>query len=203
MGISTEQRAVGEAIDEQGLVRASRAGDQAAFGQLVGIHQAAVFGTVLRLVHDRELAADVSNRAFFRAYEHLAGFDDRRPLRPWLVRIAAHEALNALRSRRRDADNTLTGDAADIELEQLGGGPDPAEVVPQQERSQTIRAAVARLPESQRAVVVLRYFADLSYAEIAEATEQTINNVGVILLRARDRLRRELEMQGVASDALS
>jgi RNA polymerase sigma-70 factor (ECF subfamily) len=149
------------------------------------------------------VAAEVSNRAFYRAYEHLAGFDDTRPLRPWLVRIAAHAALNELRARRRDADRSIGGEAAAIELEQLVGGPDPAEVLPRRERSMAIRAAVDRLPGAQRVVVVLRYFADLSYAEIAETTDQTVNNVGVILLRARERLRRELEREGVTSDVLS
>jgi DNA-directed RNA polymerase specialized sigma24 family protein len=51
--------------------------------------------------------------------------------------------------------------------------------------------------------VVLRYFADLAYADIAELTQQSVNNVGVTLLRARERLRRDLEAQGVASDGLS
>jgi RNA polymerase sigma-70 factor (ECF subfamily) len=188
--------------DEQRLVRLSRGGDQSAFADLVETHQAAVFGTVLRLVHDRELAAEVSNRAFYRAYAHLASFDDRRPLRPWLLRIAAHEALNQLRSRRQAAD-TIGGEAAEIELEQLSGGPEPADVLARREHRAAIRAAVARLPEAQRLVVVLRYFADLSYADIAEATQQTVNNVGVTLLRARERLRRELENEGVASDAMS
>jgi RNA polymerase sigma-70 factor (ECF subfamily) len=119
------------------------------------------------------------------------------------VRIAANEALNELRSRRRDLEHTIGGEAAAIEFEQLAGGPDPAEVLPRRERSAAIRAAVEHLPEAQRAVVVLRYFADLSYADIAEATQQTVNNVGVILLRARERLRRELETEGVASDVLS
>jgi RNA polymerase sigma-70 factor (ECF subfamily) len=191
------------ASDEQRLVRLCRNGDQSAFAELVELHQTAVFGTALRLVRDREVAADVSNRALYRAYEHLASFDERRPLRPWLVRIAAHEALNALRSRRREADHTLDGEAAAIELEQLGGGPDPAEMVPRRERGAAIRAAVDRLPEAQRVAVVLRYFADLSYGEIAEATQQTVNNVGVTLLRARERLRRELETEGVASEVLS
>jgi RNA polymerase sigma-70 factor (ECF subfamily) len=191
------------ASDEQRLVRLSRNGDQSAFAALVEAHQAVVFGTVLRLVQDREVAADVSNRAFYRAYEHLASFDDSRPLRPWLVRIAAHEALNALRTRCRDAAQTIGGEAAEIEFAQIAGGPDPAEVLPRRERSTAIRAAVERLPEGQRVVVVLRYFADLSYAEIAELTQQTVNNVGVLLLRARERLRRELETEGVASDVLS
>jgi DNA-directed RNA polymerase specialized sigma24 family protein len=48
------------------------------------------------LVRDREVAAEVSNRTFYRAYEHLASFDESRPLRPWLVRIAANEGLNQL-----------------------------------------------------------------------------------------------------------
>ena len=203
MAITTAQPAASAASDERRLVRLCRSGDQSAFAELVEAHQTAVFGTVLRLVRDREVAAEVSNRAFYRAYEHLAGFDETRALRPWLVRIAAHAALNELRARRRDADRSIGGEAAAIELEQLVGGPDPAEVLPRRERSMAIRAAVDRLPEAQRVVVVLRYFADLSYAEIAETTDQTVNNVGVILLRARERLRRELEREGVTSDVLS
>jgi RNA polymerase sigma factor (sigma-70 family) len=185
------------------LVRRSRAGDGAAFAALVEAHQSAVFGTVLRLVHDREVAAEVSNRAFFSAYEHLATFDVSRPLRPWLLRIAANEALNELRSRRRDAAHTFGGAEAEIELEQVGGAPDPGELLSRRERGDTIRDAVGRLPEAQRVVVVLRYFADLPYADIAELTQQSVNNVGVTLLRARERLRRDLETRGVTTDELS
>jgi len=186
----------------QHLVQQSRAGDESAFAALVEAHQAAVFGTVLRLVYDREVAADVSNRAFFKAFEHLASFDESRPLRAWLLRIAANEALNELRSRRRDAVHTIGGVAAEMELEQISGAPDPGEIVARRERSTAVRDAVSRLPEPQRVVVVLRYFADLTYADIAELTQQSVNNVGVILLRARERLRRDLETQGVATDGL-
>lgn len=201
MTIITDEPATSEA--EQRLVRQIRSGDASAFASVIERHQTVVFGTVLRLVRDREVAAEVTNRAFYRAFDHLGRFDERRPLRPWLVRIAANEALNELRTRRRDQEHTIGGEAAAIELEQLAGGPDPAELIPQRERRAAIRAAVARLPEMQRTVVVLRYFADLSYADIAEATEQTVNNVGVVLLRARERLRRELESEEVANDVIS
>ena len=186
----------------QHLVQQSRAGDESAFAALVEAHQSAVFGTVLRLVYDREVAAEVSNRAFFKAYEHLGSFDQSRPLRAWLLRIAANEALNQLRSRRREAAHTFGGAAAELELEQIQGEPDPGEIVSRRERSAIIRDAVSRLPEPQRVVVVLRYFADLAYADIAELTQQSVNNVGVTLLRARERLRRDLERQGVATDGL-
>ncbi len=187
----------------QHLVQQSRAGDEVAFAALVEANQSAVFGTVLRLVHDREVAAEVSNRAFFQAYAHLASFDESRPLRAWLLRIAANEALNELRSRRRDAAHAFGGAEAEAELEQISGAPDPGEIVSRCERSAAIRDAVSRLPEPQRVVVVLRYFADLAYADIAELTQQSVNSVGVTLLRARERLRRDLERQGVATDGLS
>src|SRR3984893_10509559 len=113
----------------QYLVQQSRAGDESAFAALVQANQSAVFGTVLRLVHDREVAAEVSNRAFFKAYEHLASFDESRPLRAWLLRIAANEALNELRRRRSHEAHIFSGAAAELELEQLSGPPDPGEIV--------------------------------------------------------------------------
>jgi len=186
----------------QHLVRQSRAGDELAFAALVEAHQSVVFGTVLRLVYDREAAAEITNRAFFKAYEHLASFDESHPLRAWLLRIAANEALNELRTRRRDAAHTFGGAQAELELEQISGAPDPGDVVARRERSAAIREAVSRLPEPQRVVVVLRYFADLAYADIAELTQQSVNNVGVTLMRARERLRRDLEPQGVATDGM-
>ncbi|MCA1646538.1 MAG: sigma-70 family RNA polymerase sigma factor [Chloroflexi bacterium] len=84
----------------------------------------------------------------------------------------------------------------------LGGAPDPGDLVLRGERSAVIRDAVGKLPEPQRVVVVLRYFAELAYADIAELTQQSVNNVGVTLLRARERLRRDLEAQGVTTDGL-
>jgi RNA polymerase sigma-70 factor (ECF subfamily) len=184
------------------LVRRSRAGDAAAFADLVELYQGAVFGTILRLVGDREVAVDVANRAFFKAYQHLDSFDDARPARPWLLRIAANEALNEIRGRARGAAHTVQGEEAERALERASGGRDPAEIVGARESRASVRAAVACLPETMRLVTVLRYFDDLSYAEIAEQTGLSTNAVGVTLLRARDRIRREL-LARETSDALS
>jgi RNA polymerase sigma-70 factor (ECF subfamily) len=184
----------------QHLVHQSRAGDESAFAALVVAHQSAVFGTVLRLVHDREVAAEVSNRAFFKAYEHLASFDESRPLRAWLLRIAANEALNELRGRRRDAAHSFGG-AAEIELEQLSGAPDPGEIVCAANQRRHPRRREP-LPEPQRVAVVLRYFADLAYADIAELT-QSVNNVGVTLLRARGAAPRPRSKGGNRWPALT
>jgi RNA polymerase sigma-70 factor, ECF subfamily len=190
-----------EAMGE--LVRRSRGGDSDAFAEIVAAQQAAVFGTALRIVRERELAADVANRAFYKAHQGLASFDGTRPLRPWLLRIATNEALNALRGRAREVAHTLSGEAAEAAFEQLAGGPDPAELALDQAPRAALRAALARLPEAMRVATVLRYFGELSHAEIAAQTGQTANAVGVTLLRARERLRRELAAEGVTADALS
>jgi RNA polymerase sigma-70 factor (ECF subfamily) len=97
----------------------------------------------------------------------------------------------------------VAGGDAETEFEHLPGAqPDPSDVISRRERSDAIRAAVGRLPEPQRVGVALRYFADLAYADIAELTQQSVNSVGVTLLRARERLRRDLEAQGVTADGL-
>jgi RNA polymerase sigma-70 factor (ECF subfamily) len=177
--------------------------DHVAFADLVEAHQSAVFGTALRLLRHRDLAADVTNRAFYKAYTNLASYDSSRPIRPWLVQIAANEALNELRRQGREAAHTFGGAEAELALERVESGSEPAESIAGDEQRAAIRAAVAALPEQQRVVVVLRYFSDLSYAEIADITHQSQTNVGVILTRARERLRRDLEARGVTSDALA
>ena len=70
-------------------IEAGERADVVHAADIVEEHQTAVFGTVLRIVHDRELAADVANRAFYKAYSNLDTFDTTRPLRPWLIQIAA------------------------------------------------------------------------------------------------------------------
>lgn len=174
------------------LVDACRRGDGAALGAIVQRYQADVFGTVLRMTRERESALDLTNAIFFKAYQHLGTFDTTRPLRPWLLRIASNETLNWLRARRRDRENVVDGEAAEIELQRVEGGSDPEAVTLRLEARSEVRDALARLPEHYRLVLTLRFFNDLSYAEIAEITGQDANTVGVQLLRARALLKAAL-----------
>jgi RNA polymerase sigma-70 factor (ECF subfamily) len=174
------------------LVAACRQGVPGALERLVERFQVDVFGTVLRLVHDRDVALELTNSIFFKVYQNLHAYEAGRPLRPWLLRIATNETLNWLRSRRREREHVLTGEARDVAFEQLPGGPDPELAALSAERRDAVREALARLPEHYRLVLTLRFFNDLSYQEIAEYTGQDANTVGVQLLRARQILKREL-----------
>ena len=179
------------AADAQ-LVAECRRGVPGALERLVERFQTDVFGTALRLTRDRDVALELTNSIFFKVYQNLEAFQPGRPLRPWLLRIATNEALNWLRSRRREREHVLGSEASDVAFEQLPGGADPEDAALTTARREAVRVALARLPEHYRLVLTLRFFNDLSYQEIAEQTGQDANTVGVQLLRARQLLKREL-----------
>ncbi len=177
------------------LAAACRARRPGALERLVERYQRDVFGSVLRLVRDREVAAELANSIFYKVYERISDYDPSRPLRPWLLRIATNEALNWLRAQRRDRERLLEGSVGDAALARLPGGVEPEPAALAAEERARVHAALARLPERYRVVLVLRFFNDLSYQEIAEVTGQDANTVGVQLLRARQLLRRALELE--------
>jgi RNA polymerase sigma-70 factor (ECF subfamily) len=176
------------------LVAACQRGVPGALEQLVARYQGDVFGVTLRLVHDRDVALELTNGIFYKVHQNLGAYDPSRPLRPWLLRIATNEALNWLRAHKREREQTLGSEASEVAFAQLSApsGGDPEEEALASERRAQVRAALARLPEHYRLILTLRFFSDLSYQEIAEQTGQDANTVGVQLLRARQLLKREL-----------
>lgn len=184
---------------DSALAMACLRNEPGALERLVERFQTDVFGTAIRLVRDRDSALEVTNSIFYKVHQNLGSYDPSRPLRPWILRIATNETLNWLRSRRRDREHLVGGEAGELALEHVPGGPDPEAAALAGERQEAVRDALARLPERYRLVVTLRFFNDLSYEEIASQTGQDANTVGVQLLRARQMLRREL--QGTAADS--
>jgi RNA polymerase sigma factor (sigma-70 family) len=180
------------------LVAACLRGEEGALERLVERFQGAVVGTALRLVGDRDVALELANGAFFKLARSLDRYDPARPLRPWVLRFAANEALNWLRGRRRERERVLGAAAGALALARLPGGPDPEAAALAAERRAEVRAALARLPERSRLLLTLRFYHQLSYAEIGVRTGQDANTVGVQLLRARRRLRDELHRSGYA-----
>ena len=160
------------------------------FADAVRDHQDEVYGVALRILGDRDAAREAASSAFLKAYRSWERYDQTRPVRHWLLRIAANEAISVGRSRTRErARTTSVDDAAAV--------PDRAETPDQaleaREDRERVRAAVARLPELYRVPVVLRYFSELSIEEIAAVTGRPSATVGVQLLRARALLRATLE----------
>jgi RNA polymerase sigma-70 factor (ECF subfamily) len=173
--------------DETFLIARARQGDLSAFEEVVRIHQRRVYGVALRIVRSHDVADDVAQEAFLRAWRSLDRFELGRPFGPWVRRIAANLAVNHVRSPRAREEALPEGHA-----ETPSRDPGPLAAVLGDEARRVLDEAVAALPAPQRAVFVLRAVEELSYAEIAEALGISPGTVMSRLFRARERLARAL-----------
>jgi len=173
------------------LVSRARAGDAAAYGDLVGRYQASVFNVCYRLLGERAAAEDLAQEAFIRAHARLAQYDLARPFGPWMRRVAANLCLNHLESHR---PSLPLDDERDQPAEDLLSQ-DPAAVREAAETAAAVRAAILRLPPHYRAVIELRHFQELSYVEIAAALHLPVSDVKSHLFRARKLLADALSGQ--------
>lgn len=169
---------------DSALVARCLAGDVEAFEPLVRRYQRPLYNVALRMLGDREAARDVVQDALLKAYQKLSSFDPRYRFFSWVYRIVLNESLN-LRARRRTADPLTEEPPA------RWGGPEQA--VRERERQDGLQAALQRLTADDRQVLVLRHFAELSYAEIGEALGVAEKTVKSRLHEARQRLGRQLE----------
>lgn len=175
------------------LVARCRQGDLRAFDQLVQRHQRSVYNVCLRMMGHREEAADLSQDAFVRAYSQLARFELGRTFRPWLLRIAVNLCLNALRVRRQAAVAVDHGDGAEPGMVvPPAQDPQPDEVAAARDLRAEVQQAVLSLPETYRAVAVLRHVEGMKYEEIAQVTGLPLGTVKTHLFRAKKLLRQAL-----------
>jgi len=171
------------------LPRALAGTTRVTFGDAVRDHQDELFGVALRILGDRDAAHDATSRALLKAFRSWDRYDQTRPVRHWLLRIAANEAISIGRERTRDQGRRTSAEEA---LEMPDRDPLPDERLVAREERDRVRRAVASLPELYRVPVVLRYFSELSIDEIATVTGRPSSTVGVQLLRARALLRDAL-----------
>jgi RNA polymerase sigma-70 factor (ECF subfamily) len=182
-----------------GLLRRARAGDFAAFEELVGRFQNRVYALALRIVGEMHDAEDVTQQTFLSLVEHLRDFREESAVAGWVLRIATNHALKLLRKRRGLGTVPL---APSTESEGYGDIPhpefiapwrdDPADLASRREVRELIDQALAELDEKYRVVFVLRDVEGFSIKETAESLGLTESAVKVRLLRARLALRERL-----------
>src|SRR5262245_55076056 len=173
--------------DESFLIARARRGDPSAFEEIVRLYQRRVYGVALRIVRAHDVADDVTQETFLRAWRSLDRFELKRPFGPWVCRIAANLAVNHVRSPRAREEGLPDGHA-----ETQSSRPGPLGALLDAEDAAVLQTAIGQLPQEQRAVLVLRVVKDLSYAEIAETLGISPNTVMSRLFRARERLAQTL-----------
>lgn len=178
-----------EAVQPRDLIERAKLGDRDAFGELVAQHQHEVFTLAVRLVRDRDLAADVSQDAFIRAWRAMPNFRGDAKFSTWMYRITVNTAWTHRAKQNRvrlDPLDAMTSEPHSSTLDPVRAG-EAASARPK------IEEALMQLTDSIRAVVVLKDVYGWSHAEIAEHLDISVTAAKVRLHRGRKELRDLLE----------
>jgi RNA polymerase sigma-70 factor (ECF subfamily) len=184
------------------LVRRILSEDRGAFDLLVARYQRVIFAIGYRMTGSAADAEDLCQDVLLRVFRSLDRFDTARPLGPWIRKIACNASLHFLRHRgveRRlvrdrvdDGGGAGGADGTDPGLAVADGRPGPEEIAAARDLDRRLQQALLAFPEKPRLAFTLKYVEGLTSAEIAEALEVPRDTVKTWLLRARERLRRDL-----------
>jgi RNA polymerase sigma-70 factor, ECF subfamily len=187
--------------DEALLIARSQSGDVNAFNQLVLHYQQTVYNVILRMLGDRDTAADVAQETFIAAYRAIQSFRGGSSFRAWLLRIATNQACDHWRRTNRHPVDSLDSIMDEGELHGIGlpgtlvtteQAANPEEFLLNQELQALIQKGLQELPLDQRVAVVLCDVQGLSYEEIAASTQTSLGTVRSRIARGRARLRNYL-----------
>jgi len=179
-------------LGESDWVKAAQRGDRKAMDHLVRAHQDRVYGFLYRMSNNRDLALDLTQETFLKAFKALGGFKPDAAMGPWLLAIARNCFLD---HTRRSAPELKSGQGDAFEDD--GAGAEDPELL--RLASDTgIMDALQHVPSPLREALVLRHIEDLSYEQIAEALEAPLGTVKTWLHRGRTSLRNLLEKGGGA-----
>ena len=177
-----------------------KAGDEQSFGLLLQRYRTPLVNFLYRMVRSREQAEDLAQEVFIRVYRAREEYVPSAKFTTWLFRIATNLALNSLRDHRHEKleismDAPVTADAEDGDerhFEVADKHPTVEQELVEEDRKKMIRHAIEKLPEKQRAAVLLHKYQELDYAEIAKILSCSESALKSLLFRAYETLRVEL-----------
>ena len=163
-------------------------GDEPAFEELVKKHTRGVLNLVYRYLSDASRAEDVAQDIFVKVYRARMKYEPKAKFSTWLYRIAVNHCLNEIRARK--SQPAVAAPIDDL-LEQTSGD-DPDARLSRSELQSAVKAAIDALPENQRLAVILARYEDMSYDEIAETMDMSLEAVKSVLFRAKENLKQAL-----------
>jgi len=171
------------------LIAQARTGDTQAWGDLYREYAPAIFRFCRRAMPTREDAEDATMEIFMKLRDKLVQYDASRSFTAWLYKIAANHCWDMLRRKKARHDKDMD-DITEVPLE--CPEPNQLEKLIEERTGEEVRRALDKLGLRARMALVMRYYSDMSYDEIADALGVRRQFVGVVLLRARHELRQAL-----------
>jgi RNA polymerase sigma-70 factor, ECF subfamily len=184
---------------DQQIVALARAGEEAAYRELVRRYERPLFSLLYRMVRDRELAEDLAQETFVKALNAIESYRPEFKFSSWIFKIANNAAIDHLRRRELDtlslegSPHAETPEAIEATALQIGDRQEsPLDEVEARELGGEIEAAIAKLRPEYRSCILLRHVEGRAYEEIAEILGLPLGTVKTYIHRARNELRREL-----------
>ena len=184
-------------VDAEKIILAQK-GEAQAFAELVESHQVAVYNLCYRMLGDPYEAEDAAQETFIRAYKGIKSFDRNRSFSTWILSIAAHYCIDQLRKKRLNI--THLEERPYLEIPDPGLGPEAT--LSETEQQKGIRKLLNVLSEVDRAAVIMFYWYEFSYDEIAKALDLSVSAVKSRLHRARILLAKTWKDQKQTTSGL-
>lgn len=187
-----------EKLSDHALIEATRNGDEAAFGEIMGRYKSPITNYLYRFLNDYEEAVDLAQETFVRVYFALDRYHTQYAFSTYIYRIATNLAISEIRRRKRRRILSLTGlfqtaDESATEFQPPDTRPTPDVEMADDERSEVIARAIAALPEKYRVPVILRDVEGKTYDEIAEIMELGLGTTKSRISRGRGLLKEKLQ----------
>ena len=181
------------------LVRRVKKGEYSAFDLLVLKFQSRVIAISTKYVKDIQLAEDIAQESFFKAYKSIDSFREESAFYTWLYRITANTAINYLSSKKRKSElleaDVSNKEGESIDIFDIPGGESPEDILNANSLREDIFKNMSNLPEEIRTAVTLREFEGLSYEEIAEILGCPLGTVRSRIFRGRELLQQTISEQ--------
>ncbi len=185
-------------LSDHQLIEATKAGEEAAFGEIMRRYRSPITNYIFRFLNDYEEAVDLAQETFVRVYFAIERYHTDFAFSTYIYRIASNLAISEIRRRKRRKLVSLTGLFQFDNEEAQDFNPPDGKILADQslvesEQSRTIARAIATLPEKYRAPIILRDIEGRSYEEIAEILELGLGTTKSRISRARGLLRGKLQ----------
>jgi RNA polymerase sigma-70 factor, ECF subfamily len=181
-----------EGMDLESVIECARGHDSEALGEIYRRYVRRVFGLCRYMLNSREGAEDATSEVFLKLQRSIESYDRSIPFPSWLLRVAGNQCIDALRRRQRGRRVIVEIEDRAAVIEAPSTEPSPLGAVISKEERAKVRDAIARLPDNYRVPLVLRYYSELSYDEIARQLDLERNYVAALIFRAKQELRRRL-----------
>lgn len=181
-----------ERLGLESVIERAQGHDAEALGEIYRRYVRRVLGLCRYMLNSREGAEDATSEVFLKLQRSIASYDGSTPFPRWLLRVAGNQCIDAIRRRQRGQKVFVEAQDGAAVIDPASPDPSPLGAVISKEERARVRENIESLPDNYRVPLVLRYYGELSYDEIAHELGLEKNNVAMLIFRAKHELRRKL-----------